>query len=295
VTLEDATAPVECTKQATSPAPNVVIYRCLDGNEGVDLLTNKGRTVRFQHKGGRSVSICEVKVYANPIKFHCGLPEAPANGQVEIKRQAENDQNYLEMALYKCDEGYQLRGSEKRVCYGRHWHSQSPTCVKVSSDGKATADQPVDKIKSNDIDYADVPQSNESSSEEDSREETKVEPVEQLPVNNELIPDWPMNSLEDSFDQRMKILPIVLFVLSGLLIFLGVVLTALFFCYYKRNDHEAYQSVAVEQVESCNEDVADKESHPLKVEVYWTSDKDPDPSGYITRVIKKVYQNIRNV
>jgi hypothetical protein len=64
---------------------------------------------------------------------------------------------------------------------------------------------------------------------------------------------------------------------------------------HRRNDHEAYQSVAVEQVESCNEDVADKESHPLKVDVYLTSDKDPDPSGYITRVIKKVYQSIRNV
>ena len=70
VTLEDATNPLECTKQATSPAPNVVIYRCLDGNEAVDLLTNKSRTVRFQHKGGRSVSICEVKIYANPSKFN---------------------------------------------------------------------------------------------------------------------------------------------------------------------------------------------------------------------------------
>jgi hypothetical protein len=53
--------------------------------------------------------------------------------------------------------------------------------------------------------------------------------------------------------------------------------------------------VAVEQVESCNEDVADKESHPLKLEVYMTSDKDPDPSGYLARVIKKAYQNIRKV
>ena len=42
-----------------------------------------------------------------------------------------------------------------------------------------------------------------------------------------------MNAIEDSFDQRMKMLPIVLFVLSGLLIFLGIVLTALFICYYK--------------------------------------------------------------
>ena len=70
MTLEDATNPLECTKQATSPAPNVVIYRCLDGNEAVDLLTKKSRTVRFQHKGGRSVSVCEVKIYANPSKFN---------------------------------------------------------------------------------------------------------------------------------------------------------------------------------------------------------------------------------
>lgn len=68
MTLEDADPPLLCERQV-SPVRTAAIFRCLPSNEGIDVSSNKGPSIRFQHKNSHSLSICEIQVFANPRKF----------------------------------------------------------------------------------------------------------------------------------------------------------------------------------------------------------------------------------
>ena len=59
-----------------------------------------------------------------PAVVTCGDPGTPSNGQREL-----SDQNFGTEVVYTCDEGYELEGSQRRICQASgEWSGQLPQC-----------------------------------------------------------------------------------------------------------------------------------------------------------------------
>ena len=123
---------------------STINYQCQPETTQYNPNSQQFSSVRFDHTSSFSVSICEVVVYANPsgksyfkrgwkhsssfdilwsALSDCGEPEIPANGQVYLN----NQNNYLE-ANFTCRDGYELKGEGVRMCTGRTWSGNQPTC-----------------------------------------------------------------------------------------------------------------------------------------------------------------------
>lgn len=61
------------------------------------------------------------------MKFHCGLPEIPANGRVDLSSGSRG-----ERAAYGCAAGYRIEGDSQRTCEGRHWQGPAPVCAVLT-------------------------------------------------------------------------------------------------------------------------------------------------------------------
>uniref|UniRef100_A0A8C3QYS8 Sushi, von Willebrand factor type A, EGF and pentraxin domain-containing protein 1 n=1 Tax=Cyanoderma ruficeps TaxID=181631 RepID=A0A8C3QYS8_9PASS len=83
---------------------------------------------------GASTSTCkENGVWVPPFSddicspVSCGTPESPEHGFV-----IGTKYNYKDVSLYKCDSGYELQVSNRRICHvDKRWSPSAPTCMQT--------------------------------------------------------------------------------------------------------------------------------------------------------------------
>uniref|UniRef100_A0A8C3NG23 Sushi, von Willebrand factor type A, EGF and pentraxin domain-containing protein 1 n=1 Tax=Geospiza parvula TaxID=87175 RepID=A0A8C3NG23_GEOPR len=83
---------------------------------------------------GASTSTCkENGVWVPPFSGNicspvsCGTPESPEHGFV-----VGTKYNFKDVSLYKCDSGYELQVSNRRICHvDRKWSPSAPTCIQT--------------------------------------------------------------------------------------------------------------------------------------------------------------------
>ncbi|XP_064154909.1 sushi, von Willebrand factor type A, EGF and pentraxin domain-containing protein 1-like [Anguilla rostrata] len=93
-----------------------IVYKCDEG---------------YQMKGSSKI-VCEDNVWSPkpPVcEKNCSQPE------VKFGRQVEGRPPYVHKSfiVYKCDEGYQMKGSSKIVCEDKVWSPKPPVCEKRKS------------------------------------------------------------------------------------------------------------------------------------------------------------------
>lgn len=122
----------ECRLKTQRASPAVGVFVCADAVidaivDPDDPSVRLARTVRYEHSSNHSISLCEISVFANQMKFHCGLPEIPANGRVDLSSGSRG-----ERAAYGCAAGYRIEGDSQRTCEGRHWQGPAPVCAVLT-------------------------------------------------------------------------------------------------------------------------------------------------------------------